>query len=356
MSLLGKILLFVNVLMAVGFLYVAGLNWGKRQSWANAVLQHQLVIDGVPIDDQDKDKEGGPRSKDLTDQEYQQLFQKAGGDVSKTQVDEVQKVKGKVQQWIDDANVKGTKAQKLAFVLMQLSPSIDDYEILKKRWEDPAANDPAEDVLQARLDQAFEDAKSPKMTIKNADGSTQEKDRSPAQRRQAICHLLFAMSRVLAQTETPPQPLTASKAYQRIVSVCGLDTCIGEVNDQADLTQRLTEDVRHGMALDRERFLAADRALLAQVEDLSEKVERQKSFLKVQNDLLDNQKKLVDIRRLEVDRMEKELAAAREKTKEELKVQARMEDQLFKSRRANRDAFEKNLQYEQQLRSLEKGR
>jgi hypothetical protein len=148
----------------------------------------------------------------------------------------------------------------------------------------------------------------------------------------------------------------ASKAYQRIVTVCGLDTCIGEVNDQADLTLRLTEDVRHGMALDRERFLAADRGLLAQIQDLSEKVERQKSFLNLENVLLDNQKTLVGKRQAEVDRMEKELAAAQEKTKEELKVQARMEDQLFKSRREDRDAFENNLKLEQQLRSLEKGR
>src|SRR5262249_48617433 len=103
-------------------------------------------------------------------------------------------------------------------------------------------------------------------------------------------------------------------------------------------------------------FLSADRGLLAQIEDLSEKVERQRQFLKAQNDMKDTQQKLVDIRRLEVDRMEKELAAAQEATKEELKTQARMEAQLFKSRQQQRDAYEKNLQLEQQLRSLEKGR
>jgi hypothetical protein len=348
MSLLGKLLLFVNVLAAIGFFYVASLDWGKRQAWADAVLQHRLVIDGVPIDPQEKDREGNPQFKDIKDPAYQQMFTKAGGDVSKTQVEEVQKVKAKVQQWVDDTNVKGTRAQKLAFVLMQLSPTIEDYEALKKRWENPAPDDAGDD-LQARMDQAFEGA----VSTRNA----QEKERTPAERRQAICHLLFAMSKVLAQTESAPPPaLMASKAYQRILTVCGLDTCTNEVNDQVDLTQRLTEDVRHGMALDRERFLSASRDVLAQIEDLSEKVERQKAFLKLQNDLVDNQKKLVDIRRAEVDRMEKELAAAQEKTKEELKVQAKMEDQLFKIRRDQRDASEKNVQLEQQLRSLEKGR
>ena len=359
MSLLGKLLLFVNVLMAAGFLYVAGIDWGKRRAWADAVLQHQLVIDGLPVDDQDKDREGNPKAKDVRDVALQQLFQRAGagGEIAHTQVDEVNKVKGKVQQWVEDPAVKGTKAQKLAVVLMQLSPSIEDYEKLKKRAADPEANDPPEDQLQAALDQAFADAVGTKTTIRNPDGTTQEKDRPAAERRQVICHLLFAMSRVLAQAEEqPPQNLMASKAYQRIVAVCGLETCAGEVSDQVALAQRLTEDVRAGMARDRDRFLVADRSLLAQIEDLSEKVERQRAFLKGQNDLKDSQQKLVDIRRLEVDRLEKELYAAQEATKEELKTQARMEAQLFKSRREQRDAFEKNLQLEQQLRSLEKGR
>jgi hypothetical protein len=356
MSLSGKLLLFLNVLMAVGFLYVAGLDWGKRQAWADAALQHRLVIEGLPVDDQVKDQEGNPLVKDIKDPSFQQIFSKAGGDVSKTQVLEVQKVKGKVQQWVDDTAVKGTKAQKLAFVLMQLSPTIEDYEALKKRWESPAANDAGDD-LQARLDQAFESAVSPKFAIKNPDGTTQEKDRTPAQRREAICHLLFAMSKVLAQAEsTPPPALTASKAYQRIVTVCGLETCINEVNDQVDLTQRLTEDVRAGMGRDRDRYLSAARSALEQIEDLSEKVERQKEFLKEQNALVDSQKKLVDIRKDEVKRLSNELSAAQEATKEQLKIQARMEEELFKSRRDQRDAFEKNVQLEQQLRSLEKGR
>jgi hypothetical protein len=356
MSLSGKLLLFLNVLMALGFLYVAGLDWGKRQAWADAALQHRMVIEGLPVDDQEKDREGNPRVKDVKDATFQQMFSKAGGDVSKTQVLEVQKVKGKVQQWVDDAAVKGTKAQKLALVLMQLSPTIEDYEALKKRGESPAPNDAGDD-LQARLDQAFESAVSPKTAIKGPDGNVQEKDRTPVQRRQAICHLLFAMSKVLAQAEsTPPPALPASKAYQRIITVCGLETCINEVHDQVDLTQRLTEDVRAGMARDRDRYLSAARSALEQIEDLSEKVERQKVFLKVQNELADNQKKLVDIRKDEVNRMEKELATAQEATREQLKIQARMEDELFKSGREQRDAFEKNLQLEQQLRSLEKGR
>jgi hypothetical protein len=349
MSLLGKLLLFVNVLMAAGFFYVASLDWGKRRAWTDAVVQHQLVIDGLPVDDQDKDREGNPRSKDISDATLKQVAQRTGGDVSPTQVEEVNKVKGKVQQWVDDPNVKGTKGQKLAFVLMQLASQIDDYRKLKARWEDPEAKDPPEDQLQAMVDAAFADA----VSTKNAQGQ----DRPLGERRQVICHLLFAMSRVLAQAENPPPAsVTASKAYQRIVGVCGLETCASEVNDQATLAQRLSGDVRAGMARDRERFLSAQRGLLAQIEDLSEKVERQRQFLKTQTDMKDTQQKLVDIRRLEVDRMEKELAAAQEATKEELKTQARMEAQLFKSRIVQRDAFEKNFQLEQQLRSLEKGR
>jgi hypothetical protein len=343
MSLFGKILTFLNVLAAIGFFAMAGMDWGKRYAWAEAVLEHQLVIEGVPLDDHDLDLEGNPKSKNLRDQAVQRLFQPAGGQPVKTQVEEVQRVKAKLQQRIDDSGAKGTKAERLAEVLMHFVTSKKERDRVKQLGSDEKNTD----ELQSELDQLFSDVL--------AEGEASK--HPPAERRALIAHVLFCASDILRlDEENPPPGLVSSKAYQRALVTTGLVSCTHEIKEETTRLTKFTEDVRASMARDREAFLAAHRTILAQVEDLAEKCERQKGVLKYQTELADKQRTLVEARRAEVIRMQKELAAAQEATQEQLNTQSAMESDLQKSRREQRDAFEKNVQLERQLRVLEKGR
>src|SRR5438105_2771952 len=49
MAMFGKILAVLNVLAAIGFLVVAGVDYDKRQNWAYSHYTHQLVVFGLPI-------------------------------------------------------------------------------------------------------------------------------------------------------------------------------------------------------------------------------------------------------------------------------------------------------------------
>ena len=49
MSLLSKILVFLNILAAGAFIALATMNWGKRQQWAYAVFRHELAVQGLPL-------------------------------------------------------------------------------------------------------------------------------------------------------------------------------------------------------------------------------------------------------------------------------------------------------------------
>jgi hypothetical protein len=350
MSIWGKILIFANVLAAIGFLVVAGMDWGKRKAWAEAVLEHQLVIDGVPLDDQEKDREGNPRSKDLKDQALGQLFQQAGGSPSKTQIEELQRVKQQLQARIDAPDPKRTKAQKLAEVLVALATTTKDRERIRQLAADEKNVEKNTEQLQGEFDQAFNEPAA------GGQGSGPSKH-TPEQRRQMIAHLLCATADVLRKDEADPPPsLAESKAYKRALATTGLVACSREVEDEATNMQRFFQDVRDGMARDRAAYVQASRTLLGQIEDLAEKVERQKGVLSLQTELLDKQQTLVGNREADLLQLGKDLNAAVEATKDELAKQERMEKELFKSRREDRDAFEKNLQLERQLRSLEKGR
>jgi hypothetical protein len=109
MGTLGKVLLFVNLLVAAGLAYVISQDWAKRHDAAAIALRHQLVLVGLPVDAPSGDSAvyvetsaGHPveavRPKLLADQ-----FQGAdggqalgGGPPPKSQVEEVKRVQGKV--------------------------------------------------------------------------------------------------------------------------------------------------------------------------------------------------------------------------------------------------------------------
>ena len=61
MSLVGKIFAILNVLAAIGFVIIAGMDYSQRHRWAYTVYRHQLLLDGLPIDDAEKDADGAPR-------------------------------------------------------------------------------------------------------------------------------------------------------------------------------------------------------------------------------------------------------------------------------------------------------
>jgi hypothetical protein len=49
MGALGKTLVFLNVLAAGAFIYLATADWSKRQAWTEDVFRHELAIQGLPL-------------------------------------------------------------------------------------------------------------------------------------------------------------------------------------------------------------------------------------------------------------------------------------------------------------------
>jgi hypothetical protein len=49
MGALGKTLVFLNVLAAGAFIYLATADWSKRQAWTEDVFRHELAIKGLPL-------------------------------------------------------------------------------------------------------------------------------------------------------------------------------------------------------------------------------------------------------------------------------------------------------------------
>ena len=121
MSIAGKILAIFNVLAAIGFVVVAGLDWGQRERWAYAVFRHDLTVDGLPIDAEEKGPNLKPRVDQFNEPWFAAMFQRVGGRPVKTQTEEVDRLQKDVQAQVADQQAPGTTAQKLARVLFPLA-------------------------------------------------------------------------------------------------------------------------------------------------------------------------------------------------------------------------------------------
>jgi hypothetical protein len=120
MSTLGKVLLFVNVLLAFGVLFLASQDYAKRRELNTAALKHQIVFDGLAVEPikelGELDAEtmavsvAGPNgittalpvSKKVVDGVFTGVDTAFGGSgTPKTQLDEVNAVYTKLSQTID---------------------------------------------------------------------------------------------------------------------------------------------------------------------------------------------------------------------------------------------------------------
>src|SRR5260370_669289 len=106
MSVFGKILIAFNFILAIVVLLVAGMDYGKRQSWRYAALKHEALIVGLPVDEHEENEKepGTPIAKDFKPGVLKDLFANvspnspaglAGGPV-KTVQEELDRVKAAV--------------------------------------------------------------------------------------------------------------------------------------------------------------------------------------------------------------------------------------------------------------------
>src|SRR5258708_4194102 len=101
MSLLGKILALLNVLGAVGFVCLAAMDYGKQQSWKYANFRQDLTNNGLPLDEEEKDRFGGFTVDKMSDETLREMF--PSGQPVRIQIDEVKRIKNLLQRPLDDA-------------------------------------------------------------------------------------------------------------------------------------------------------------------------------------------------------------------------------------------------------------
>jgi len=304
MSTLGKVLAVFNILMALAaFFYFFPTHWGTRHGWAYSYFRHELVLDGLPLNDQAKDTEGHVLKDKLSETTLKQMFQGAGEPVS-TQMQEVENLRSEFQR--DPARVP---------------------EILSNMARTGAERDEIRAQKPDNVAAIFEE-------VDNA------KDKSPAALRAAIAHLLF-------------NAYDQGRREKRMLIVVGLKEYAREVNDEADAVVSMTARVRRGMQRDLSGFETHYAQLIKDIQVLAEKIEDANNQLKFQEDLTKSHNSLVMKRTQDVEALKKAILDARLATRRATDELANEQKLYFQAEEEAGQRAKQNQDLEREIRKRE---
>lgn len=378
MSLLGKILVILNILAAAGFAAVAAMDYGKRAAWSYAVFRWDLAIDGLPLNDAQAGEDDVPTVNKISDDTLKDIFAQAGGvlktpdgkDVN-TQEREVARVKAALESKVGQLGTNAQKARFLAFTLANLAKTYADRDRLTSviaGKDDEAANQYT--GLLAEFDAAFDEALKGLRKVPQTGGEPKSQNEAPYERRSAIASLLFRLLDPLeadaAKFEVPSRDLLASNGYKRYLVVVGPEAAIPAINGQARALARMTQDMIAAMGRERNEFVVAHRDLIEDLrsrarflKELNARVAEDQARVTAQELLIAQRKQdIVDYQKGKKDKDGKwivqGLDPTREDTKKTADVLREMSQKLFETRLAVLKAARENAQYEDEVNKLAK--
>jgi hypothetical protein len=326
MSTLGKVLIVLNGLAAVGFLCLAAIDYGTRQLWAYQVLRHEVALEGLPVDEADT---GKPPSNiapgQFSPQTLDAIFGSVGGNPVPTQVAEVER---KRDELLDQINVLGSadkKREKLKSILMGLEQTGDQRDRIE------AMN--SLEQLQNEFNKKFDDV------LPQGD-----EPRDPEERRRAIAHLLYNLS---------PEPAW----HDRVQVVVGLQAYGREAEREAADLEKMAQRAREmttdeRIAFEREYKQTVQRRTL----ELAQQSAALEDALQQRTAIRDKHKEEIAAAQKKIEELKARVQKAQEATVAALEKQKEREKEVFDAQRELIDDFDKNLDLEKEIRRLELGR
>jgi hypothetical protein len=155
MSLLGKILAVLNVLGVAGFVALAAMDYGKRESWAHAGYRQELTLSGLPLQADETDRQGYGVADKLTDQDRKELF--PSGAVVANQEEEVRRVQNAIQSRLQGITDRQAQVLFCAETLEPFAQTAAEHQRLQA-YRTRLANPKALEALKKQLGDAYKKA------------------------------------------------------------------------------------------------------------------------------------------------------------------------------------------------------
>ena len=327
MSTFGKVLAVFNVLAAIGFLVVAGMDYSRRQNWAYSHYEHQLTVYGLPLDKADDSWRlpGRTISDAFGKAANQKLFNGSG---PATQADEVAAVTAAFKAGVDQAADLDAKRAIIAkYLLPELQRAEDRDQVIRE--------------LQTLKDQAGVDRLVARFEELGRQALREGADREA--RRRSVADFLYNF-------EYDPQ------RHERVQNIVGLDQYVQAAERQIARMRDMIARNRRVMTEEQQAFVAQYEAVRPELADLAGKLANVEAKLTEQKALVQRHEADRNARMTEAMNLTNQLNAERQQAAKEAAALAALQQELFNVQRDWAEAQSRNQQLDQQLRSKETGK
>jgi hypothetical protein len=330
MATLGKVLAVFNVLAAIGFLTLAGMDYNKRQGWAYSYFRHQTAVNGLPVDA--KDDSWRLPGRTITDAMGKdgraELFKGVGGPAVATQEEEVQQVVAAFKNGVEQGADVPAKRNVIATHLLPELKRADERDAVIHELQ-TLRDQAVVDALVARFDDLSKRATNPQ-----ADRET---------RRRSIADFLYNFE-------------YTANWHTRVQAVVGLEQYVAAADRQyAQLRDVVARD-RRAISEEQAAFVAQYQAIPPQLTVLANQFKALEGKLTEQKDLVQKHQALRNARKTDVMNLQNQIAAERQKAAEEFAALLAVQKELFAVQQDVAQAQAKNQELEGQLRARETGR
>lgn len=350
----AKFLVFMNVVIACTFLYLATIDYNARRPFAREVFIHELAIDGLPLDRQDS----GPRRVEIAlyqdldgDDILKELFAKvppATGKPMRSQVEEVEYQKDKIIKELNKME-EDDRRETIKTLALALSYTLDEREYWIKRLADKDANmkEVQEVFVKEFFDRATqEDDVEASQSDSVANRQREENKKPPSEshsrltRRQKIAHLLYNLTR-------------SNDEHQRAMAVIGLKNYTGEAEGQAARLRDMTLSTNMRMVNERGRFEEQYQRLTQRLFSLLEELESKKLFYNDKVGIKNRTDELVKIRQKDLKDLLAQLKDSETAIAAALDEQTGLEQQVFETQKRLADLQGKTEGLQRYIKRME---
>lgn len=313
MSLLGKIFALLNTLLAFGLGVILVQDLGVRKNWTYLVFRQDIVLNGLPFDDDETTKTNINIKSNLDGLEngaLSAIFKDAGGPlkldnrVVLTQVDEVKRMHKKFDDKEKEIEGSDKKARFLAKLLMENAITYVDrrkYDDLINK-ADPKTLADEYTSLRESVDNLF------------LSSEPREKNRLPQQAhiiskfesRTAIAALLLSLYQVVDEG--------TEESLRRLVVVVGPDYASKALDGHAVVLTRAFDHLEAHLTREEAIFVTEHREIIIEMDRRAKRAKQIEGFKLEYDERIKTQKALLVKEKLLLAKMEKELEDQRDQT------------------------------------------
>ena len=313
MSLLGKIFALLNTLLAFGLGVILVKDLGVRKNWTYLVFRQDIVLNGLPFDDDETTKTNISIKSNLDgleDGALKAIFKDAGGPlkidnrVVLTQVDEVKRMHKKFDDKEKEIEGSDKKARFLAKLLMENAITYVDrrkYDDLINK-ADPKTLADEYTSLRESVDNLF------------LSSEPREKNRLPQQAhiiskfesRTAIAALLLSLYQVVDEG--------SEESMRRLIAVVGPDYASKALDGHAVVLTRAFYKLEAHLTSKESMFVTKHRELLTEMGHKARSAKQIEGLKLEYDERIKTQKALLVKEKLLLAKMEKELEEQRDQT------------------------------------------